>query len=300
MSPFVDGDGLSYTSGPHGSGQFKAPVEVPLQAAFPQQMGFGGPPSSHMSANGGNIQQLDQHMGQNLERFLKSALSQTVQSTSMTAGVSGGNHKPQATYSSSSRNVEGSDSMNTGMANLSLNDLHPPHPTSFPSDCQIGLKLTDQMSMGSLNPSTSWSPYINAVQQGSHYNPSLAPHMNDPNMVNLFPLPTETPQYGNNPNRLPPPPASTSPLNPPYGNNPNRPPSPPASTSPFNFPPSFSGAPDSNIHNGNLNIRDRSVHRSNVDSFNEKNNTIQDSYNDNSLVDFTGKHSGVFYLICLS
>ena len=37
---------------------------------------------------------------------------------------------------------------------------------------------------------------------------------------------------------------------------------------------------------------DRSVHRTNINSFNENNDTVRDSYNDNSLVDTTGRYSG--------
>lgn len=280
MSPFADGEGLPSTSGPHGIDHFKAPVgpvQVPFLAAFPPQMGLAGP---SVSVNGTDIQQLDQHMGQDFEKWLKSTISQT---KSMAAGISSGNYDPQAAYSSSSRNVDGSDSMNTGMANLSLNDFqpqiptYPSPPTSFSSDRPIGLKLTDQM--GSSNPSSNLSPYNNVVQQGSHFNPSLVPHMNEPDMANPFPLPTETR---------------------PYGNNPNRPP-PPASTSPFNFPQPFSGGSIYNNYYENINKDDHSVHRTNIDSFNEHNNTVRDSFNDNSFVDSTGKLSGVFYsLTCLS
>jgi len=82
--------------------------------------------------------------------------------------------------------------------------------------------------------------------------------MNEPDMANLSAL--------NNPNR-PPPPASES-------------------TSPFNFAPSFSVGP-----NSNFNRQDHSVHRTNINSFNEDDKTVRDSFNDNSLVDSTGKHA---------
>ena len=244
-------------------------------------MGVGGLPGPHTSVNGANIQQLDQQMGRSFDEWLKFTLSQT---QSMAAGNSGGNYDPQTAYSSSSHNAEGIDPMNTGMANLSLNDFQPqvpPHlspPASFSrakSDPQIGLKATDQM--GSRNSSTSnLSPYNNIVRQASHSNPSLAPHLNE---SSFHSLPTETP---------------------PYGNNLNSPPRP-ASTSPFNFPPSSSGGLDFNTYCGNLTKQDHGVYHTNIDSFNVHNNTVKDSFNDNSLVDFTGKHSGMFYsMICLS
>jgi len=157
--------------------------------------------------------------------------------------------------------------MNTGMANLSLNDFQPQipthlsPPTSF-SDRQVGLNPTDQIGSSTSN----LSPYNSAVQPGSHFNSSLARRMNEPDMVNLFSPPTET--------------------RPSNGNNPNRPPPPPASTSPFNFQPLLSVGP-----NSNLNTHDGSVHHTNINSFNENNNTLRDSFNDNSLVDSTGKHS---------
>ena len=236
--------GLPSTSGLHGSGQFQPPVQVPFQASFPHQMGVVSPPGSHMSLNGGNIQQMDQNMGQNFENLLKSTISQV---QSMAAGMSGGNSVPQSANSSSSRNVEGSDSMNTGMASLSLTDSQPQIPThrsphtSFSSDSQIGSNLTDQM--GSLNPSTSsLNPFSNAVHHGSHLNPSLTPLMKEPVMGNVLSLPTETRPYGNNPYSSP----------------------PSASTSSFNLSPSFTSvSPNSNVHK-----HDRSVHETNIDSFN--------------------------------
>ena len=177
--------GLPSTSGLHESGQSQAPVQAPFQASLPQQMGVGVPPGSHMSAKSGNIQQLDHYVGQNFEK-LKSTVSQA---QSIAAGISGGNSVPQGANSSSSRNVERKDSMNTGMASLSLADSQPhipTHrypPTSFSSDRQIGSNLTDKI--GSLNPSTSnLSPFNNAVQHGSHLNPSLAPLMKEPVMGN--------------------------------------------------------------------------------------------------------------------
>ena len=68
-----------------------------------------------------NIQPLGQQIGQD---FGNSRLNSTIsQVQSMAAGTSGGNHDPQAAYSSLSRNFD--DSINAGMANLSLNDQHP-------------------------------------------------------------------------------------------------------------------------------------------------------------------------------
>ena len=256
--------GLPSASGLNGSGQFPAPVQVPFQ---PQQMWHGGPPVPNMSAIGANIQQMGQHIDQDFAKWLESKMSQ-VQFTA--AGNSGRNYDPQAANPSSSRKVW-DDSMNAEMANLSLNDsrpqfpIHLSPPTSFPSDPQVGLKPTDQM--GSLNPSTS--------NLNSHFNPSPGPRMNEPDMAHLYPLPTESR---------------------PYGNNPNRPPPPPASTSPFNFQPTFSVDPNSNFTK-----QDRSVNRTNIDSFNENNKTVRDSFNDNSLVDSTGGHHGMFYsMMCLS
>ena len=258
-------EGPPPTSGPHGSSQ--APVQFPFQLS---QMGIGGPPGSHMSVIGGNIQQMGPQMGQDIENHLKSTFS-------LAQSMAAGKYTPQAANSSSSRNVEGSDSINTDMANLSLNDSQHRMPTHPPtSDRQVGLNPTDQMGSSAIPPTSYLSPYYNGVQQGSHFNSSLATGMNESDMVNRLTVPTETRPYGNNSNRHPPP-ASES-------------------TSPFNFLPSFSVDP-----NSNLTRQDHSVHRTNIGSFNENNDTVRDSYNDNSLVDTTGRHFGnVFSMICLT
>ena len=170
-------------------------------------MGVGGPPGSHISANNANIQYMNQYLHWCQEQWLLSMISQT---QSMVAGNSGGNYGPQIAYSSS-RNA---DSVNTGMANLAVNDFRPQvpasPPTSFSSEPQIGL-----------NPSTS------AVQQGSHSNPSPALHMNDQDMVD----------------------SHSPPITNPHGINPNRP-LPPTSTSPSDFPPSSSSGPSFHAYYG--------------------------------------------------
>lgn len=263
----------SRLTGP-GSGQFTVPVvQPPFQTALPQQAIVGGPSAPHMSVNSALIQPMDQHMQRNFEKLMKFTLSQT---QSLVAGNGGANYNPAAAFSSSS-NVEGDDSVNTGMANLSLNDpthtqisSHLSSPTTFSrtkSDPQIGLKPTPPDQIDASNPSTSnLSPYSNAVQQGSHSNPSLAPHMNEPGMVNFLSLPVQT-QHGNNSNGPP-----------------------PVSTSSFNFPPSSSGGPNFNTYYGNLTKHDHRVHQTNIDSFNQHNHTTQNSFNDNSYTS-TGKHS---------
>ena len=84
-----------------------------------------------------------------------------------------------------------------------------------------------------------------------------------------------------------------------YRKNSNGPPLP-ASNSPFNFPPpSSSSGLNFNIYYG----KKLNIHHTNIDSFSEHNNTIQDSLNNNSFVDCIGlgKHSGVSYsMISLS
>ena len=64
----------------------------------------------------------------------------------------------------------------------------------------------------------------------------------------------------------------------------------PASTSAFNSPrPSASAGPTYRKINGNLTRYDNSVHQTNISSFNTQDNKIKDSFNDNSLVDSTGR-----------
>jgi hypothetical protein len=252
-------------------------MPAPFQASLPHQAGIGGP-GPHTSVNNAHIQSMDQHTQRNFEKLLKFTLSQT---QSMVAGNAGANYNPEAAYSSLP-NDEGDDSMNTGMANLSLEDSlispmvssHPqisPHlspPPTFSrtkSDPQIGQKITspDQMGTGNL------SPYNNAVQKGSHSNPSLAPHMNEPGMVNFLSLPAESQQYGNNPNG--PPPVSTSSCN--FGG----------------------GGPTFNTIHGNLTKHDHREYQTNIDSYNQHNTTTQDSHNNNSYnVNSAGKSSGIF------
>lgn len=269
-------EGPRSTSGPHASGQFKAPAQVPFQAVFPKP-GIGGP---YISVENTAIESMNQHTQRNFEKLMKFTMSQT---QSMIAGNSGANYNPEAAYSSSP-SVEGSDAMNTGMANLSLNDpsssivstrpqISTPYlssPTTFSrtkSDPQIGVKPTSPDQTGSTNMSTgSLSPYSNAVQQASHSNPSLAPHMTEPGMVNFLSVPPEFQQYGNS----------------------NRP--PPAPTSPFNFSPSSSGGPNFNTYYGNVTKNDHRVTETNIDSFNQYNNTVKDSFNNNSY-NFAGDAS---------
>ena len=264
---------------PHGShgDQFQA-------SAFQPQMGLGGPPGPHMSEIDAYIHQMGQQMRPDLGRSaFPQARSMTPgnyfpQARSMTPGnyvtqarsMTPGNYVPQAANSFSSRNAEGSDSIYTDMANLSLNDSQhqiPTHLSSTTSDHQVGPNPSDEMGSSPF-PSTSHlkNPHYNTVQQGSQINPTLSPRMNESNMVNPLTHPTE---YRNNSSR------SSS--------------SASESTSPFNSPPpSISVDP-----NFDLTRQDHSMHpsRINMNSFNEQNHTLRDSYNDNSLVDTTGRYS---------
>lgn len=257
-------------------------MPAPFPASLPHQAGGSGP---HTSVNSAHIQSMDPHMQRNFEKLLKFTLSQT---QSMVAGNAGANYNPTAAYSSLP-NDGGDDSMNTGMANLSLDDsiISPmvssnpqtsPHlspPPTFSrtkSDPQIGQKTTSPNQMGTTS-TANLSPYSNAVQQGSYSNPSLAPHMNEPGMVNFLSLPPESQQYGNNQNR--PPPVSTSSCN-------------------------FRGGPTFNTIHGDLTKHDHREYQTNIDSFNQHNNTIQDSFNDNSYnVNSAGKPSGIFCFLLL-
>ena len=244
-------------------------------------MGLGGPPGPHMSEIDAYIHQMRQ-MRPDLGRsaFLQRSMSPgnyVPQARSMTPGnyvpqarsMTPGNYVPQAANSFSSRNAEGSDTIYTDMANLSLNDSQhqiPTHLSPTTSDHQVGPNPNDEMGSSPF-PSTSHlkSPHYNTVQQGSQINPTLSPRMNESNMVNPLTHPTE------------------------YRNNSSRSSSASESTSPSNSPPpSISVDP-----NFDLTRQDHSVHpsRINMNSFNEQNHTLRDSYNDNSLVDTTGRYS---------
>ena len=249
----------------HPSDRFNVPLQAPFLPTFPHQMGAGGP---HTSVTNPNIQPLGQQMGQEFGRWLNSTISQAQskaqsQAQSMAAGTSGGNPDPQAAY----RNVD--DSMNKGMANLSLSDHHPQistdlAPPTLLSDRQVSLR-PNQVGSSNLSPG-NLGPYNGSVQQGSHLASSLAQRMNEPEMISAF-----SPQTDPRPSRR---------------NNQNSP--PPAST----FQPSLNVG-----QNSNFTKNDRSVHRLNIDSHNEHNNTLRDSYNNNSLFDSTGRHSSMFYSV---
>ena len=248
-------EGLPPINGPRGihGNQFQP-------STFQPQMGLGGPPGPHMSEIDAYIHQMGQQMRPDLGRSAFPPRSMT---------LAPGNYVPA--NSSSSRNL---DSMYTDMAHLSLNDSQHQIPThlSPTSDHQAGLNPTDQMG-SSAYPSTSYlrSPHYSTVQQGSQINPTSVPYMNESrsDMVNRHGLtvPTDTRPYRNNSSR----PSSLA----------------SESTSSFISPPSIRVDP-----NSDRTREDRSVHRTNIDSFNESNDTVRDSYNDNSLVDTTGRYYG--------
>ena len=247
-------EGLPPINEPHGShgDQFQT-------SAFQQQMWLGGP-GPHMSEIDASIHQMRPNLG-------RSAFPQT-------RSMSDGSYIPQVANPFSSRNFEGSDSMYTDMANRSLNDSQNQIPTHLnPTyDHQVDLNPTDQMGSSAYPspPLTSYmrSPHYNTVQQGSQINPTSVPYMNESrsDMVNRHGLTVSTDA------RL-------------YKNNSSWP-SSLASESTSSFSPSSISVEP------NFTRKDRRVHRTNIGSFNENNNTVRDSYNDNSLADTTGRYSG--------
>lgn len=257
--------------GPHGRNG--APRQAPFPAGFSHHMGNGVGSGPFATVNGGNIQQMDPNMRRNFEKLMKFTLSQTQ------SAVPEESHEPNDDDDPPYPTVEPQDSVNTGMANLSINDptsrqhqvaTHPSPPPTFSrtkSDPQMALHLTTPQPRGP-SPPASLSPYANPYQQ-SHSNPSLAPHMQEPAMVG----------YLTQPNAAHPADIHEDVPNGTF----------PASTSAFNFPPSSSGGPKFNSYYGDLTKHDTSVHQTNISSFNTEHNTIQNSCNDNSLVDFSGK-----------
>jgi len=154
------------------------------------------------------------------------------------------------------------DSMNTGMANLSMNDRVPSgdssnsQPTThlFPPPTFSRNKSDPQIA--SIDPmgSSALTPYNNALHH-SHSNPSMAPHLQEPAVANFLPQPVPNQEF--------------------HGND-----SQPSSTYPFNLP---TGGPKFNTIYGDVTKHDDTVHNTNMNSFNTKNNTIKDSFNDNSF-----------------
>lgn len=200
----------------------------------------------------------------------------------MLAKTIGAEYDPEAAYSSSSYNVEGGNSMDTGMANLPLNDPQPQIPTHLSPSTFFSrtesdrLKPTDQM--GSSNPSTSnlsLGPYNNTAQQakllettGSHSNTNEA----EVNFVSTNRKPTVWKQFRE---RTPPTLTSSS-----DNSHPSR-----STYSPAMFPPSPSD--DQNLYYRGL--TDLGLDHPIVHSLNEHNRdfTFQGSSNDP-----TGKNSG--------
>lgn len=109
----------------------------------------------------------------------------------------------------------------------------------------------------------------------SRPNPSVPPNMKGPAQANRFAQSTASQQYDIH-----------------EDNNPNRPPP----VSPSHLPPRSSGGPQFRNNPGNFSKRDTNVYETNISSFNTTNNTIQNSFNDNSLVDSSGNRSCYFLI----
>jgi len=220
-------------------------------------------------------------MRRNFSKLMKYTLTQTNASDDDDEG------------SSSSHNMNVEESMTPRMAEMSINDpvpsstsrdsshTHLSAPTTFSrtkSDPQIAQSTTPQVdhAMSSSSPSHP-SPNNNALHH-AHSNPSLAPHMKNPTMVQFLSQPNTA-----HPGDV-------------HGNNdPNKP--PPVSTSGFNFPPSSNGGPIFRTIDGNLTKHDHSFNQTNLNSFNTENNTTQNSFNDNSVVDSSGKRSPFIFVV---
>ena len=254
ISPFVemnDGDPQSNNVS-HKRGQFQTPAQGPFQPGFLSQMGIL--PGSHISVNSPNIQQMSPDAQRQFEQLMKSVAAQTQPRIPPNSSQNRQSNYPN--------NVELPNSMNTGMANLSINDRAPSGDSSNSQDMMYlsppatfsRNKSDPQIALPDPMGSSNLSPYSNALQH-SRSNPSLAPHMQEPAMANFFPQPVPTQQFHANGSQ-------------------------PSSTSPFTFP---AGGPNFNTIYGNVTKHDDTVHNTNIDSFNTQNTTIQDSFNDNSF-----------------
>ena len=152
----------------------------------------------------------------------------------------------------------------------------PPGPHMSEIDAYI-YQMGQQMRPGhgrtqarSMTLAGNYVPHV--AYPSSSYNPTSGPRMNESrsDMVNHHGLTLPTEYRSNSSTGRPSSLASEL-------------------TSSFISPPgpSFSVDP-----NSDRTREDRSVHRTNIGSFNENNDTVRGSYNDNSLADTTGRYSG--------
>ncbi|KAF8816162.1 hypothetical protein BYT27DRAFT_6466291 [Phlegmacium glaucopus] len=253
---------------------FNGSPQVHFQGGFPQHMRNGMSSGPFISVDSPLIQHMDPKMRRDFEKLMNYTKLQTMPDA---PGNSEGNDESDDDgQDSSSYNMEEKESITPRMAKLSVND-HMPSPVylSSPpilstnkSDPQIALQPAAHEAnhpMGS--PSSSHlSPSNNALHH-SHSSPSMAPHMREPAMVQFLSQPTAAHPVDNN-----------------VPNNPSS-----ESTSGFNFPPSSSGGPIFRTIHGNMTKYDDTVHQTNLNSFNTEHNTIKDSFNDNSVVQSSGK-----------
>ncbi|KAF8816230.1 hypothetical protein BYT27DRAFT_6468202 [Phlegmacium glaucopus] len=276
-------DDLQPNSGSFGSGKMNGPGQMPFQAKSPQYMADGmrfGPQSSH-------FEHINQNMRQKISEVVKStqSLSQENELPNMPEN-SDENDESGDSDSSSSHSIEAGDHMSTRMADMSIRDptpsstskdkSHPQTATHFPPATTLSRVQSDPQRPANpqVNPPMGYypsnpSPYNNAYLHHPYSDPSMAPHMREPATASYFAQSNAAHQasiHGNNDRTKP----------------------PPVSTSGFNSPPSSSGG----SKYGDYPTRDTSVHRTNISSYNMENNTIKNSFNDNSLVDSRGKHLG--------
>ncbi|KAF8816171.1 hypothetical protein BYT27DRAFT_6466354 [Phlegmacium glaucopus] len=271
-------DDLQFNSGSFGSGKMNASGQMPFQAKSPQYMADGmrfGPQSSHF-----------QHMNQN-KRWTFSGVTMSLFQENELPNMpenSDENDESGDSDSSSSHSSEAGDHISTRMADMSIRDptpsstskdkSHPQTATHFPPAATLSRVQSDPQRPANpqVNPPMGYYPsnpgsYNYAYFQHSYSDPSMA-HMWDPATADYFAQSNAAHQASihrdNDRTKLP-----------------------PVSTSGFNSPPSSSGG----SKYGDYPTRDTSVHRTNI-SYNMENNTIKNSFNDNSLVDSRGKHLG--------
>ena len=286
IAPFPEIDESLQPNRSLGNRQINSQIQLPFQAGFTQQNWNGMRPGPHMSVNNPHIQPMNPNMQRHFDEFMKSTLSQT---QSVVNGLNSSKKTDDDDDNSSSYTADANDSVNNKMSELSIEDRMPP-PISMSGKPQITTQLSPPMTFSrnksdpqiALKPTTpdpmssSNSPYLSpspSTFQHSHSNPSLAPHMQEPAMVNFLSPLAAAQQFHT------------------HGDNQSRPPLVPGSG--FNFPPS-AGGPKFNVIYGNVTKHDNSVHEMNIGSYNTETNTIQNAFNDNSLVKSVGKRWCIF------
>jgi len=193
-SDIDEDDDLQSNMGSFRNGQTRAPGHAPFQPKYRQNMGTGVRSGPSMMVENANIMSMSPEMRETFAKLMEQtqSLSEQSHAPNMPGNIDDNDSDNDDADSSTSPNIREQDPINSRMADLSINDpmpspghLRPPSIISrVKSDPQIPLQSITSQGAGSSNPS-NLSPYDNALQH-SHSTPSVSPHMQEPDMVNIL------------------------------------------------------------------------------------------------------------------